>query len=217
MGSYDWISAVYDKAVFTAFDTETTGLKANEERIVEIGCLKFDSRGVIARYNVLINPEKPMPTDAGSVNNITDEMLADKMKFAEILPDFLSFIKDTVLVAHNAAFDIEFINCELNRCGKTKLTHKVFDTLIFAREVFPGFPSYTLQNLALQFGLNAVNAHRAEDDARVCMDLFQVSVKHFFEKNKEMLSYYSAKVNISDYLTTKAPENNINNCIQNLF
>ncbi len=217
MSSYDWISAVYDKAVFTAFDTETTGLKPKEERIVEIGCVKFDRRGVIARYNVLINPEKHMPEEAGSVNGITDEMLAGKPKFAEVLPDFLDFTRNTVLVAHNASFDMEFINCELERCGRKALNNKVFDTIIFAREVFPGLQSYALQSLAVQFGVKAVNAHRAEDDARVCMEFFNIAVNHFFSKNKEMLEYYQAKVNAEDYLTTKDPEIEVKNMEQNLF
>ena len=217
MPSYEWISAVYDKAVFAAFDTETTGIKAKEERIVEIGCVKFDCTGVIARYNVLINPEKPMPKEAGEVNKITDEMLADKPKFVQVLPDFLDFTRNTVLVAHNASFDIDFINCELERCGKTALTNKVFDTLIFARDVFPGLQSYALQNLALQFGIQAVNAHRAEDDARVCMEFFHIAVNRFFSANKEMLEYYRNKVDIAEYLKTKDPEPDNKNIAQNLF
>ncbi len=217
MSSYDWISAVYDKAVFTAFDTETTGTKPQEERVVEIGWVKFDKRGVIARYNVLINPEKPMPAEAFAVNQISDEMLADKPKFAEVLPDFLNFTRNTVLVAHNASFDIDFINAELNRCGLTKLTNKAFDTLTFARETYPGFTSYALQNLAVQFGIKAVSAHRAEDDARVCMEFFHLAVKHFFEKNAEMLKFYREKVNIDDYLSTKDPQKDGSNLVQNLF
>lgn len=217
MGSYDWIAAVYDKAVFTAFDTETTGINAKEERVVEIGGVKFDKRGIISRFNVLINPEKPMPLEAGEVNKITDEMLADKPKFAQVLPDFLSFIKNTVLVAHNAGFDIAFINCELERCGKTKLNHKVFDTLTFAREVYPGLSSYALQNLAVQFGVQAINAHRAEDDARVCMEFFKIAIAHFFEKNSGMLEYYKNGVVIEDYLSTKDPEEDGTKLTQNLF
>ena len=217
MGSYDWIGAVYDKAVFTAFDTETTGVNAKEERVVEIGCVKFDTRGIIARYNVLINPEKPMPAEAGAVNNITDEMLADKPKVLRILPDFLDFTRNTVLVAHNAGFDISFINGELERCGKTKLTNKVFDTLTFAREVYPGLSSYALQNLAIQFGVEAIHAHRAEDDARVCMEFFKIAVAHFFEKNKGMLEYYKKDVEVAEYLTTKDPETDSGILAQNLF
>lgn len=216
MGTYDWIAAVYDKAVFTAFDTETTGIKHEIERVVEIGCVKFDLKGIIARYSILINPEKPMPEEAAAVNNITDEMLEGKPIFEEITPDFLRFIKNTVLVAHNAPFDINFINSELKRCGYGTLTNKVFDTLVFAREVYPGFESYALQNLAARLNINTVNAHRAEDDARVCMEFFNKAVNHFLEKNKEMIPHFINGINIDDYIKTADPEKQ-ENWEQNLF
>ena len=173
MTSYDWLAAVYDTAAFIAFDTETTGLDPASGRIVEIGAVKFDRCGVIARYNVLINPEMPMPEEAGKVNGITDAMLKDKPLIAAVFPDFFDFIGTGVLVAHNAPFDINYVNAELKRIGKPPLANKAVDTRIFAKEVFPGLSSYALQDLAVQFGITALEAHRAEDDARVCMELFE--------------------------------------------
>ena len=108
MTSYDWLAAVYDTVAFIAFDTETTGLDPVSGRIVEIGAVKFDRRGVIARYNVLINPEMPMPEEAGKVNGITDEMLKDKPLIADVFPDFFDFICTGVLVAHKARRKISF-------------------------------------------------------------------------------------------------------------
>lgn len=217
MGSYDWIAAVYGKTAFTAFDTETTGIKHDTERVVEIGCVKFDLKGIISRYTVLINPEKPMPAEASAVNNITDEMLAGKPVFKEIVHDFLRFIKDTVLVAHNAPFDINFINSELKRCGFGPMTNKVFDTLVFAREVYPGFESYALQNLAARFNIDTVSAHRADDDARVCMEFFNKAVKHFIEVNKEMIPHFTNGINVEDYIKTQNPEKIEENIARNLF
>ena len=115
MTSYDWLAAVYDTAAFIAFDTETTGLDAAVGKIVEIGGVKFDRRGIIARYNVLINPQMPMPEEAGKVNGITDAMLKDKPVIAAVFPDFLEFIGTGILVAHNAPFDINYVNTELAR------------------------------------------------------------------------------------------------------
>lgn len=217
MSTYDWIAAVYGKAVFTAFDTETTGIKHEIERVAEIGCVKFDTKGIISRYSVLINPEKPMPPEAAAVNNITDEMLKDKPVFKNIARDFLRFIKDTILVAHNAQFDINFINSELKRCGIGPLTNKVFDTLTFAREIYPGFESYALQKLAVRFKIDALNAHRAEDDARVCMEFFNKAVKHFIEANEEMIPHITARINIEDYIKTKEPEIQEETLEQHLF
>ncbi len=203
MTSYDWLAAVYDTAAFIAFDTETTGLDPVSGRIVEIGAVKFDRRGIVARYNVLINPEMPMPEEAGKVNGITDEMLKDKPLIAAVFPDFFDFIGTGVLVAHNAPFDINYVNAELKRAGKTPLTNKVVDTRIFAKEVFPGLSSYALQDLAVQFGITALEAHRAEDDARVCMELFEKILSRFLKNNPELVEKIRAETDAASLL---APE-----------
>lgn len=203
MTSYDWLAAVYDTAAFIAFDTETTGLDPASGRIVEVGAVKFDRRGVIARYNVLINPEMPMPEEAGKVNGITDAMLKDKPLIAAVFPDFFDFIGTGVLVAHNAPFDINYVNAELKRSGKPPLSNKVVDTRIFAKEVFPGLSSYALQDLAVQFGITALEAHQAEDDARVCMELFEKILSRFLKNNPELVEKIRAETDAASLL---APE-----------
>lgn len=200
MESYDWaIKAYAEGAAFTAFDLETTGLDPKQDRIAEFGAVKFDRRGVIARYATLVNPGIPMPPDAGRVNKITDAMLAGQPAIEEALPDFLRFIKDTIIVAHNAPFDCGFVNASLQRLyeagrlsrgGETAggrlfaesaapwtppfptLPNKTADTLLMARRLFPGRERYSLQNLAPDLGLKAEAAHRALDDARLCMEIF---------------------------------------------
>ena len=203
MTSYDWLAAVYDTAVFVAFDTETTGLDPASGRIVEIGAVKFDRRGIIARYNVLINPEMPMPEEAGKVNGITDAMLKDKPLIAAVFPDFFDFIGTGVLVAHNAPFDINYVNTELKRLKKLSLTNKVVDTRIFAKEVYTGLSSYALQDLAVQLGITALEAHRAEDDARVCMELFEKILNRFLKNNPELVEKIRAETDAASLL---APE-----------
>lgn len=201
------------KQVCIAFDTETTGLDPKRDRIVEIGAVKFDERGIIARFSTLIYPGIPMPEEAGRVNGITDTMLEGKPTAMEVLPDFLRFIEGGILVAHNAPFDISFIQGELERIAQeaqrqqssqeellfdpegekgpspsdvtgdslrghswhppyTVLPHPVIDTRILAKELFPNQARYSLQDLAVSLGLVAKEAHRAEDDARLCMELF---------------------------------------------
>ena len=200
MTSYDWLAAVYDTAVFVAFDTETTGLDPASGRIVEIGAVKFDRRGIIARYNVLINPEMPMPEEAGKVNGITDAMLKDKPLIAAVFPDFFDFIGTGVLVAHNAPFDINYVNTELKRLKKLSLTNKVVDTRIFAKEVYTGLSSYALQDLAVQLGITALEAHRAEDDARVCMELFEKILNRFLKNNPELVEKIRAETDAASLL-----------------
>jgi len=205
MGAYDWAVEAYQApevpaARFVAFDLETTGLEPRQHQIVEIGAVKFDHRGPIGRFSVLIDPGMPMPPDASRVNGITDAMLAGKPPIDEVLPDFLRFIGDAVLVAHNAPFDCSFVNAALaarwrkpsagdaaqgsllEAADETPATwaapfpalpNRIVDTLVLARESFPGRPRYKLQDLAASLGIDARDAHRAEDDARVCMELFK--------------------------------------------
>ena len=206
MTSYDWLAAVYDTAVFVAFDTETTGLDSASGRIVEIGAVKFDRRGIIARYNVLINPEMPMPEEAGKVNGITDAMLKDKPLIAAVFPDFFDFIGTGVLVAHNAPFDINYVNAELKRLEKPPLTNKVIDTRIFAKEVYTGLSSYALQDLAVQLGITALEAHRAEDDARVCMELFEKILNRFLKNNPELVEKIRAETDAASLLAPEAEQ-----------
>jgi DNA polymerase-3 subunit epsilon len=136
----------------------------------------------MARYSTLINPGIPMPEEAGRVNGITDAMLSGKPLIEEALPHFLYFIRNTVIVAHNAPFDCGFVNETLKRLYSANelawrppfamLSNPVADSLVLAREAFPGRKSYSLQNLAADLGVPARNAHRAEDDARLCMEIF---------------------------------------------
>ena len=107
--------------IFTAIDTETTGLYNKSDRIIEIGAVKFCKDGVIDKFSTLINPQMPIPYASTKVNGITNQMVCDCPTFFEIHQDFLDFIKDTVLVAHNANFDIGFINSELSRINKGEL------------------------------------------------------------------------------------------------
>ncbi|GHT63649.1 DNA polymerase III subunit epsilon [Spirochaetia bacterium] len=183
MESYDWALEAYrDGAVFIAFDIETTGLDAQKDSIVELGAVKFDRRGPISRFNVLIDPGIPMPEAAGRVNNITDKMLAGQPSLEAVFPDFLRLIKDTVIIAHNAPFDCGFVNQKLKETHEQAggiwippfpaLPNKIADTLALSRRVFPGRNSYKLQELAAFLQIKAISAHRAEDDARLCMEIF---------------------------------------------
>lgn len=127
-------------------DTETTGLDANQgDRIIEIGCIEMVDRrytdGPGGRFHHYINAQRSSHPDALRVHGITDEFLADKPLFAAIAQDFLAFVKDAEIVIHNAAFDLGFIDAELARLGLPPLRKhvaRVTDSLLMAREMFPG-------------------------------------------------------------------------------
>ena len=188
MQTYEDAARAYSEGnAFVAFDLETTGLDPRKDKIVEIGAVKFDNKGLIARFSALVNPGIPMPAGAERVNGISDTMLMGKPPIAEVLGDFLPFIKNAVIIAYNAAFDCDFINEALKeRRSSTEnaffpafpsdlppaLPNPIADVLIFAREIFAGHKSYSLQNFASALGIASFNAHRAEDDARLCMEIF---------------------------------------------
>ena len=122
-------------------DTETTGLSPdNGDRIVEIGCVELINHVPTNNtYQVYLNPEKDMDPGAEKVHGLTNEFLLDKPKFIEIADSFLDFIGDSKLIAHNADFDINFLNSELVRAKKDKINNdRVVDTLKIARSKFPG-------------------------------------------------------------------------------
>jgi DNA polymerase-3 subunit epsilon len=177
--SFNWaLDAFKAGETFTAFDIETTGLDNRRDSIVEIGAIRFNSQGITGRYSQLIDPGIPMPPEAGKVNNITDAMLAGQPPIQEVLPAFLRFAEDSAIVAHNAPFDCGFVNQNLSRLyddgyvSLTALPHRVADTLSLARILLPGRDHYNLQDLSASLGFKAEAAHRALDDARLCMELF---------------------------------------------
>lgn len=157
---------------FCAFDTETTGLKSSSERIIELGAVKFDKDGIIDTFGTLINPQIPVPPAATEINHITDSMLEGKPTEDQVIPKFKEFSKGTILIAHNAQFDIRFINASLERLGYSPLDNQAVDTLRFSRWALPENQHWTQVFLAEQLKIKIETAHRAQDDARVCMELF---------------------------------------------
>lgn len=128
------------------FDTETTGLDADKgDRIIEIGCLEMvDRRMTGNNLHLYLNPERSSHPDALKVHGLTDEFLADKPRFAEVVDQLLDYLKGAELVIHNAAFDVGFVNAELQRAGRgvvTDVVERITDSLAMAREMFPGKPN----------------------------------------------------------------------------
>ncbi|MDG1691513.1 MAG: DNA polymerase III subunit epsilon [Alphaproteobacteria bacterium] len=141
------------------FDTETTGLSPkNGDRVVEIGCLELFNRLPTGEtFHVYLNPERDMPSEAEAVHGLSESFLADKPLFAEVADAFLAFVGDAALIAHNASFDMRFVNAELTACGRPDLSeHEVIDTLAMARKKFPGSPA-SLDALCKRFNVDTSN------------------------------------------------------------
>lgn len=159
------------------FDTETTGLNAEgDDRIIEIGALELVNYVPTGKvYHQYINPERTIAPDAVAIHGITDEMVADKPVYAEIIDAFDAFIgEDSILVAHNAEFDMRFINAEYRRLGMSILPPKRFlDTLAIARKMFPGAPA-SLDALCKRYDIDNSKRiyHGALMDAQLLAEVF---------------------------------------------
>ena len=173
-------------AVFCAIDTETTGLKPDENRIIEIGAVKFNKNGEIGRFSTLVNPRVLIPSFCQELTGITNKMVFAQKEFHEIAPSLLDFLDSSIIVAHNAQFDLRFINAELARMEMDALANQAIDTLRFSRWTYPENEHWTLQFLAKQFNIEVKNAHRAEDDARVCMEVFFKCIEGSLDRQKSI-------------------------------
>ena len=152
-------------------DTETTGLSEKDgHRIIEIGVVEMVNFSVTGRsLHLYINPERDIDIGAQDIHGLSSEFLADKPIFSDILTEFTNFIKDDLLVIHNAPFDIGFLNAEFSRCGHPPLSmERVIDTLPLARQKYPGAQA-TLDALCRRFGVD--NSHRDLHGALIDADL----------------------------------------------
>lgn len=158
-----------------SLDTETTGFDPlTGDKIVEIGCVELINHvPTDNNFHVYLNPERSVPEDSIRVHGLTDEFLADKQVFSEVATDFLEFIGDSALVIHNAAFDMKFLNVELKSIGFPELKNEIIDTLLIARQRFPGSPA-NLDALCRRFSIDNSNRtlHGALLDAELLAEVY---------------------------------------------
>ena len=153
------------------FDTETTGFDPkNGDRMVEIGCIEMVNRVLTGRsYHAYFNPERSMPAEAEAVHGLSDAFLADKPLFAQGAQEFLDFIEDSPMIAHNAAFDFNFIDHELDRIGLPKVDRsRMVDTVALAKVRHPG-AKLSLDALCSRYGID--RSHRTKHGALLDAEL----------------------------------------------
>jgi DNA polymerase-3 subunit epsilon len=196
-------------------DTETTGLSVKDgHRLVEIGCIELDDLIPTGKkFHCYLNPERKVSESALKVHGYTDQFLSKQKKFIEIVDDFLEFIKEKKLIIHNAEFDLSHINNELKILGKKEINNDIIDTLILARDKFPG-SSINLDALCKRFRID--NSKRTQHTALIDCDLLtkvyinlidqkepKLNFQNFddekeIKNNTENNLYYKKIVNISD-------------------
>ncbi len=166
---------------FVVFDIETTGLLKYRDAITEIGAVRVENGEITETYNQLINPERILPEKIVEITGITDAMLADKPKIDEVLPGFLEFCGDSLIVGQNTDFDVGFIRYNAKKLD-LKFDPIYLDTLPMARALFDDMGKFSLDKIARKLDIPAFNHHRASDDARATAQIFIKMYKMIMEE-----------------------------------
>ena len=166
---------------YCVLDLETTGLSFRTEKITEVGIMKVKDGEVIDEFECFVNPEKPIPQKVVEVTNITDDMVKDAETIDKVMPKILEFVGDSVLVAHNADFDIGFLKYNAKQLGLS-LENTYIDTLRLAKSLFPEYKKYKLGMIAENLGITVEVAHRALDDVDTTVKVFRKMLEMLEEK-----------------------------------
>ena len=169
-------------------DTETTGISVKEgHRIVEIGCIELENLIPTKRkFHCYLNPERKVSEKAFEVHGYSDEFLSKQKKFSEVLEEFLNFIKDSRLIIHNAEFDLAHLNNELSLQRKSMLNNEIVDTLILARDKYPG-SSVSLDALCKRFSID--NSKRVQHTALIDCDLLSKVYINLIDQKEPTLDF----------------------------
>ena len=178
-------------------DTETTGLNVKDgHRIVEIGCIELDNLVPTKKtFHCYLNPERKVSEKAFEVHGYSDEFLSKQKKFSEIVDNFLSFIEGKRLVIHNAEFDIGHLNNEMLILGKKKINNEIVDTLVLARDKFPGSP-INLDSLCKRYRID--NSRRTKHTALIDCDLLAKVYINLLDQKEPTLDFQSENKNIAE-------------------
>ncbi len=184
-------------------DTETTGLSVKDgHRIVEIGCIELeDLIPTKNKFHSYLNPERKVSEKALAVHGYNDEFLSKQKKFKEIGEEFLKFIENKKLIIHNAEFDLSHLNNELNLFGKKKIENEIVDTLILAKDKFPGAP-VSLDALCKRFRID--NSKRTQHTALIDCDLLAKVYINLIDQKEPTLNFQSTnqdkkEINIEEF------------------
>ena len=162
-----------DSTAFVVFDTETTGVDARTDRVIEIGAVRLDGLTEVGRFSSLVNPERLVPRRITEITGLSTASLVGAPVAAEAIPEFLAFAEGAVLVGHNVPFDVAMVNAELARLGRPPLDHPTLDTLRLARRLLHGHRSKGLTAVADHFGIRVHGRHRALGDAEATAEVLR--------------------------------------------
>ena len=171
---------------YCVLDLETTGFSAKTEKITEIGVMKVKNKEIIDKFSCFVNPERPIPPRVVQVTNITDDMVKDAETIDKVFPKLLEFLGDSVLVAHNAEFDMGFLKQNAKVLGYD-FNYTYIDTLKLARDLFPDFKKYNLGKIAEKLKIKVEVAHRALDDVDTTVKVFNIMLDMLKEREAKTI------------------------------
>lgn len=158
---------------FVVFDLETTGASAPPCRITEIGAYRIEKGRITDKFETLVNPQTPIPPFITDLTKISNEMVKDAPVFGEVAGSFLNFIDDSILIAHNAHFDMSFLNYEIGMAYPDyRMANPCLCTVQLSRKLLPDILNHKLKTVAAHYAISLENHHRAGDDARATAEIF---------------------------------------------
>ncbi|HEY4553171.1 MAG TPA: PolC-type DNA polymerase III [Bacillaceae bacterium] len=181
--AYNSEHRLLEEDVFVVFDVETTGLSAIYDTIIELAAVKMQGGEIIDRFERFANPHHPLSSTTIELTGITDDMVKDAPEVSEVLQDFHEWMGDSILVAHNASFDMGFLNTGCQKIGIGKIKNPVIDTLELGRFLYPEFKNHRLNTLAKKFDIELTQHHRAIYDAEATGYLLAKMLKDAKEKD----------------------------------
>lgn len=181
--AYNEVEMDLSESTYVVFDVETTGLSAIYNDLIQVAASKMYKGNIIAEFDEFINPGHPLSAFTTELTGITDDHVKNAKPLVQVLKEFQEFCKDTVLVAHNASFDVGFMNANYERHGLPKITQPVIDTLEFARNLYPEYKRHGLGPLTKRFGVALEHHHMANYDAEATGRLLFIFIKEVAEKH----------------------------------
>ena len=184
-------------------DTETTGLSVKDgHRVVEIGCIELENLiPTKNKFHCYLNPERSVSEKALAIHGYNDEFLSKQKKFIDVVDDFLKFIKDKKLIIHNAEFDLAHLNNELTLFDNTKIKNEIVDTLILARDKFPGSP-VSLDALCKRFRID--NSKRTQHTALIDCELLSKVYINLIDQKEPTLNFQNSDNKSNDEIITNS-------------
>jgi DNA polymerase-3 subunit alpha (Gram-positive type) len=187
---------------YSIVDIETTGLNPGTDEIIEIGAIKIENREIKDIFNKLVRPEKQVPENITNLTGITQDMVAGEFPIKPVISQFVNFIGNCIIVAHNAEFDTSFLKNSMKKWLNSDMDNLIVCTVLISRDILPNLDNHKLHTVAKYFGLEISNRHRAIGDAELTYQIWLHLLQKLKERNiltRNDLEMYVSNLNKSSF------------------